>query len=679
VKAFSTIPFFRILIPFLLGIGVGIAFELLTVHWAYILLPALGVSVLSVYGSLFKRQVLLLLLLGDLFLFFFGARLVEENRIVKQELFYGNQFRADQENTLIAVLDELPVKKEKFIKCSVTVLKIKRDSGYVSARGRLISYIRRSSKDSLLKAGMVLLMRSNLLELQGPKNPGEFNYRNYLSNRQIHFTTFVDSGAYVPLPGPKVLNPVWETGLACKQYILEQLKKSPLSETSYAICAALLTGYDDEIDRSVMESFSHSGTLHVLSVSGLHTGLIYLALGFLFDLADRKRKYKLLRFFLISGVLWFFALITGFSSPVLRAVIMFNLLGLGRIFFRNDIRNQVNILCVSAFMLLCYDPFFITDVGFLLSYFALFGLIYFQPKLAAPWQPRQPAVNMLWQSITASVAATLSTLPLTLFYFKQFPLWFFVCNVVVVPATFVMLLLALLVVLKLSLAAVLINYLVDWLVSFIGLFNSERYGFIDRIDFNLMDAIYLSLLIVLASAALRARSYRLVVAGLCLLICWQVNAFLSSYTAKQQSGLSVYQAGRESARSLKNKSEALVNPLSPANYNYHIKPHVTSFNNASLSVRDFNYVRSGDQSVLVLHQPRHWPAADLKEITTLIIGNNFVLTEAELSGFQKLRCIVADGSNNTRTIQKTSELCRKFGIGFYDTKSSGAYLLSLDR
>lgn len=679
MKAFSTIPFFRILIPFLSGIAAGIAFASTYIHWAFALLPAIGVSVLTFYKPAFKNKAFLLLLFADLFLFFFGWRLVDENRITNQNTFYGHYLHSGQAEVLMAVVDDLPVKKQKFMKCSMTVLKIKQDSGYAPVRGRLIAYIRRSSKDSLLDAGNVLLMHTLPSALQNPKNPGEFDYRNYLSNRQVHYTAFVDSGAYAPLPGNTALNTIWQAGLACKQYILQQLKQSPLSETSYAICAALLTGYDDEIDRAVMESFSHSGTLHVLSVSGLHTGLIYLALGFLFDLADRKRKYKLLKFVLISGVLWFFALITGFSSPVLRAVIMFNLLGLGKIFFRNDYRNQVNILCVSAFMLLCYDPFFITDVGFQLSYFALFGLIYFQPRLAALWKPLRWHVNMLWQSITASVAATISTLPLTLFYFKQFPLWFFVCNLVVVPATFVLLLLALLVVLRLHVGAVLINYLVDWLVRFIGLFNSERYGFIDRIDFNLTDAIYLSLLLIIASAALQSRSYKLVVSALCLLICWQLSAFTASYMAKQQSLFSVYQAGHTSARSLKNKNQAVVSPLAPADFNYHLKPHITAFNHADLSVCDFNYVESGDQSLLVLHQPGRWPVIDIKRVTTLVLGNNFKLTAADLSGFQKLKNVVADGSNNTRSIQKARDLCRKFGINFYDTKSSGAYVMSLDR
>src|SRR6476620_11471941 len=140
----------------------------------------------------------------------------------------------------------------------------------------------------------------------------------------------------------------WQAGLSCKEFVLKSLKEGGLSAEAYGICAALLTGYDADIDSGIMEAFSHSGTLHVLSVSGLHTGLIYLVLSFLFDLADRRKNRKLLKFLFITFFLWGFALVAGFSAPVLRAVIMFNLLGFGKIFFRAGARHQVNILCVSA-------------------------------------------------------------------------------------------------------------------------------------------------------------------------------------------------------------------------------------------------------------------------------------------------------------------------------------------
>ena len=149
-------------------------------------------------------------------------------------------------------------------------------------------------------------------------------------------------------------------------------------------------------------------------------------------------------------------------------------------------------------MLLIYNPLYINDIGFLLSYFALFGLIYFQPKISGLWQPTNKILNSVWQSSSASLAATLSTLPITLYFFHQFPLWFLLCNIIVVPATFVLLLLAGLLLLKLKFVSSIINFLMLWLIKFINLF-SQNNSSIELIDFTMIDVLFLTLLIVFFS------------------------------------------------------------------------------------------------------------------------------------------------------------------------------------
>ena len=510
-----------------------------------------------------------------------------------------------------------------------------------------------------------------------PKNPEEFNYKNYLNTKQIYHTAFIDSGSFVPFSDKAFTNPIWSLGLKCKSFVLKGLKESGLSDTAYSICAALLTGYDDEIDKSVIQAFSHSGTLHVLSVSGLHTGLIYLCLNFLFDLLDKKRKYKLLRFTLITLLLWFFALITGFSAPVLRAVIMFNLLGIGQIYFRGQLRNQINILLVSAFVLLCYNPFYLVDVGFQLSYMALFGLLYFQPKFDRLWQPSNLVLNYGWKSITTSLAATISTLPLTLFYFKQFPLWFFICNMVVVPATFLLLLLALFALFKVKVIVTFINVLVKYLVIFIQLFNSENSGYIDAIHFTAKDLFLLSVLIILVSVLLEYRQYKSLVFSLLVLIFWQVLSLFESYSLKQKSGLTVYHIRKGHGVSVKNKSQLSLSVSDTNSFDFHIKPHLTSLNYPTIEYKEFNLVKSTNTYILFLNRPGFWPKMNYSEIKTLVISNNFAVSEHDLLPFKNLKTLVADASNNRQTVTNALELSRKFGFSFYNIKYEGAYLSEL--
>ena len=676
-KAFTNIPFFRILIPFVLGLLLAISSSPNSSNifvFILLILIALVLKFLKTQSTFTKRMFLVCL---DVFFFLFAINLVSITNSSKQTNYYGNYLKKDSASFFIATINDLPVNKEKFVKCELTVNEIKTNSEYKKVKGTIIAYFKKSTNDSVLKAGTTLLINAKLLDVNAPQNPFEFDYKNYLYNKQIYHTAFVDVGAYDLLSTPMQLNAIWYSGLLMKQSILQKLKESALNENAYGICAALLTGYDDEIDKQVVEAFSHSGTLHVLSVSGLHTGLIYLVLSFMFDLIDKKRKYKIIKFLLITLLLWGFALITGFSAPVLRAVIMFNLLGFGKIFFRTDSRNQINILLVSAFLLLCYNPFFITDVGFLLSYFAMFGLLYFQPKLVLLWKPNNGIQNWLWQGTTASFAATLSTLPLTLFYFKQFPLWFFVCNLILVPASFVILILAFFIVLKFGFAAIFINHLTNWLIGFISFFNSSKFGFIDGVDFDFMDALFLSFLIITFSIFLNTKAYKQIVFCFVLFIVWQFYGLFSSFTAKNQSMFVVYQINKTNMALIKNKTNSVLNQFDSTQFNYHVKPHIISFNNSAFSVNDFNYFEMNNKRVLVLNKRNHWPAISNAKIDYLVLANNFNLSSAELEGFTSLKAIIMDGSNNNHSIKKSEELSRKFDIELIKTKQTGAYILNL--
>lgn len=616
------------------------------------------------------------MLCADLILFLFGATLVYQKDITRSETYYGNLVNSDTTVSFIACLNDLPVKKEKFTKCELTLKEIKQGNSFKACTGAVIAYFKHG-KHSELKAGQTYLIKAKLIELSPPKNPYEFDYRRYLNQKQIYHTIFLDTFSYVSLPLANKINPVWNFGLTCKEFILKRLKNSSLDSTSYAICAALITGYDDEIGRSVMDAFSHSGTLHVLSVSGLHTGLIYLGLNFFFNLFDPKRRYKLTRLLFITLSLWFFALLTGFSAPVLRAVIMFNLLGFGKIYFRARYKHQLNILLVSAFILLIYNPFLISDIGFLLSYFALFGLLYFQPRFSELWQPENKFVESLWQSLTASFAATLSTLPITLFYFKQFPIWFFICNLVVVPATFLILILAVFVVFKLNIFAIMINYCVGFLIAFIELFNARDVGFIDNIHFGFTDMVFSSLLIILLSIAFQYRSYAQVLQSILILLSWQVFSLADSFQAKNESLLSVYNVKKKQAVSVKNKKSLCLNNVEAAVFNFNVKPHVNSFNYATIDSKQFNFVVSKNQSILFLSRPGFWPDIKFSSVTTLILSNNFKLKKEDLQAFKNLKTLVSDGSNNNYVAAKTEELSRNFGISFYNTKQRGAYLQAL--
>jgi competence protein ComEC len=667
MKAFTNIPFFRILIPFILGILTAILVEVPTLSSGYFFLLLIPINFLKVYQPGNKTYKWLFLIFTDVFLFSFAMHSVQLKDLSKQKSLYSHVATSDSLITFIAAINDVPLEKETFIKCELSLLEVRSDTSYLPCKGTVLAYFKKSENLMSLKPGQTLLVKTKLQDVSEPKNPFEFNYKNYLINKQIYHTAYLDSNQYVSLPISGAINPVWLLGLNCKAFLLKQLKNSRLTKNAFGICAALITGYDNDIDKSVMQAFSHSGTLHVLSVSGLHTGLIYLALNFLFNFIDRKKKYKLSRLIFITVFLWFFALITGFSAPVLRAVIMFNLLGFGRIYFRAKYAHQLNILLVSAFILLVYNPFFIMDVGFLLSYFALFGLLYLQPKFAQLVESKNKFFDYFWQSITASLAATISTLPITLFYFKQFPLWFFVCNIVVVPATFIILILTLLLIIKLNFVTIILNAVVAFLIWFINLLDKKNLGYIDSIHFNLLDVVFLTALLIFLALAFQYRSFKQSVISLIVLLVWQIVSVWESARVKNESLLTVYNIRNSSVFSLKNKTLVSLSTSHHSAYDYSIKPQLNSF----------NYIKKDVQGILFLNKPNFWPDINYSEVTTLILANNFKITKQDLKKFKHLETIVGDASNNNYSLARMEELSRNFGLNFHNTKYKGAYLLEL--
>ena len=672
----SNIPFLRLLIPLISGILFAIHLRV-SFPGSSIYFALAGALLLAVYFRIQKRK-LVFLIVGDIWLFAFGIQLVQVNNTQQTRTYYGNQLKGNSKVKLIAVIDELPEVKAKHVKLHLRMKKIVSAQSLEPFEGNLLAYVKKSKKSLSLKAGESIFFVAQLQEIEAPKNPEEFDYRTYLFNRQIYHSAFIDSSNFVTLSVSGQMPLIWQFALSCKAAIVERYKCIGLTEEAQSICSALVTGYDSDIEQSIVQSFSHSGTLHVLSVSGLHTGLIYLLVGFIFDFFDRKKQFRLTKLILVTVLLWLFALVSGLSAPVLRAVIMFNLLGFGKMYFGHNQKNQLNILFASAFILLVFNPYYISDIGFLLSYFALFGILYFEPRISSMWRPKYRINAWIWKSTSVSFAATLSTLPLTLFYFKQFPYWFFIANLVVIPVTFLLLVLALLALVKLAWLSGFINYVVKILLAFINLFNNTEYAYADRINFNFSDALWVSLFIVFITLGLSRRSYRFVVTALIVLVFWNFNALLLAIHTQSKIQFIVYDIKRESAFALKNRNSLIYFLSDSAHYHFKLKPHFISLLNPHEKVQRFNRISYGTNQILLLQTPHFWPKASVNKVKTVVVSNNFKLSEKDFERFGNLEQVIVDHSNNSRVVREIEELCRKFGVSLYNTGKKGAFLKTLE-
>ncbi|MDR1763630.1 MAG: ComEC/Rec2 family competence protein [Dysgonamonadaceae bacterium] len=254
----------------------------------------------------------------------------------------------------------------------------------------------------------------------------------YLRRQKIAARAFVKSGNWEILPEKSGFNLVF-TALKCRRVLLERLRKICSDEQKFAVASALMLGYTGELDAETRQTFAATGSSHILSVSGLHVSIVYGILFFLFSFLGNSRKAQITRQLIILPIVWAFAFICGLGPPVVRAAIVLTMLGLG---FSLLLRSfSVNNLSQAAFFMLLYNPLYLFNIGFQLSFAATYAILIINPALQSLVQSRNPLVNYAWQLSSVSVSAQLGTAPLSLYYFGQFPLLFLATNLFAIPLT----------------------------------------------------------------------------------------------------------------------------------------------------------------------------------------------------------------------------------------------------
>lgn len=302
--------------------------------------------------------------------------------------------------------------------------------------GRLLVYADRDSL-STLRVGQQLILEGRISRIRPPYNPGAFDFSRYMRVQNIYFQAFCGVNDYRILTGPSSGRiSLWTARQQRKGVAV--LREHLSNDEAFGVGAALILGSRSGLDEGIREAYSQTGAMHVLAVSGLHVGMVALFLGYLLRrIRLRDRNVEWLKLAVQVGGIWGFALLTGASPSVLRAAGMFTMLILGVRLRRYA--NIYNTLAASAFLLLCFRPFMLMELGFQLSYLAVLGIVYFQPRLYRLWYVPSPAGRWVWKLVCVSLAAQITTLPISLYYFHQFPVYFWLSGLVVVPAAMLIL------------------------------------------------------------------------------------------------------------------------------------------------------------------------------------------------------------------------------------------------
>ncbi len=371
--------------------------------------------------------------------------------------------------------------------------------------------------------GDVLLVAASPVPIPANLFPGGFDYARYSSFRQIYRQSFVKQ-AGVRIVGYDHAYLLHRVSARVRNFGEQAIGKYMMKPQSRAVLSALVLGVKDHLDDELLYSFSATGAMHVLAVSGLHVGILYVIISMLLKPVEKLNRGPWLAAGISLLILWLYAFVTGLSPSVLRSAVMFSVVVIAKVSQRKS--NIYNTLAFSAFLLLIFDPFLITSVGFQLSYLAVLGIVFFQPRISHWYEPPNSFIRYLWDLGCVAIAAQLGTFILGLLYFNQFPVYFLLSNLIVIPVSGFLLGggLLLIVISVLEFLANWVGFALDWVIwamnELLRIVAYLPFSTIYQIQISAPEASLLCILILLISFFLLSGRRRLLLMAVLSSAIW---------------------------------------------------------------------------------------------------------------------------------------------------------------
>lgn len=453
------------------------------------------------------------------------------------------------------------LKQKKRVSTTLQISQINGKKGV----GKLLVYFSKRDSQINYQVGDVISIEGNIQLLNDNANPRSFNYKEYLKYKGIDAQIFLKDGQH-RLIRTGELNILYETAVGIRKWALSIFEHRLKDKDQLATACAMVLGYKNHLSDELYTSFSETGAVHVLAVSGLHVGIICMIFIFLFNrIKNESVVFKLLKLITLLSVVWIYALVTGASPAVLRAAVMFSFILIGRLWFKGA--NIYNILAFSALIILTYDPYLLFQLSFQFSYLALISIVFFQPYIERWYETKHWVTTKICQLTSVSIAAQILIFPISIFYFHQFPTYFILSGVAAVfLATFILglglLLLALSGVPTIGdIISVAYSKLLEVFIKIISSIQSLPFNNVDGIYVSKLSVIILYVFIGISMLLIswKPKTYKDVfqqkltrkhvaklILGACIILLFSNNLFFE-YRVKNQLELIVYDISQNTA------------------------------------------------------------------------------------------------------------------------------------
>jgi competence protein ComEC len=683
-------PFVKIVLALIIGIGVQwyfnppIVFTLCTAGFSLFgLLSYFFLPVFKKYKLAQMSGVLVILLF-----FSAGAIITFKKDIRSNNMWLGHQYTAG--NSLVITIGEPLVEKTKSYKTIGEVNYILKGGKAIPVKGKVLIYFK---KDSLcnFSYGDQIVINKPIQEIKNSGNPGAFDYKQYSLFQGITHQVYLKENE-VALSPTKNIDAFWNKIYNWRVYILSILRKYITSEKELGLAEALLIGYKNDLEQSLVQSYTNTGVVHIIAISGLHLGLIYWLLGLLCKPLLKSKKLKWIRPIIIISGLWAFSFLAGAQPSILRSALMFTCIVLGDSFGRKS--SIFNTISISAFILLCINPFWLWDVGFQLSYAAVLSIIIFMRPIYNWFFFKNKILDFLWKMNAVTLAAQILTVPLGIYHFHQFPTLFFLTNFLAVPLSSVILLgeILLCFIFWIPPAAKVVGKILEWLIQTMNIYIEK----IETISFSLWDGLQISIpqsiLLLLFGIGI---SYWLMEKSTTALK-WSLISVagfigLRSYSFIQrnkQQKIIVYNVPQKTAidfidggtYQFLGDSDLLKNDFAR---NFHLKPsrilqRINNKKGLSIFYQHKNYIQFGHKKMIWVNEAISFQPTPTKPIIdVLVISKNPRLYIKNIAEQLSIKQVVFDGSVPAWKTKYWKKDCDSLHIPWHDVSINGAFVMHL--
>ena len=669
---------FRICISIIIGITLGFYWKL-PVEGLFF--PGIIIFALFVFAFFRGRRLLVpdifYGLTSGLILAFLALLTVSIQLPENDPNHYSNILAADSDSPTV-LTGEISEKLKPGLFQDRYILSVK-SIDHRKAEGKILLNISKDSENQQFFPGDQLMIPAAYSEINKPLNPYQFDYARYMRNLKVYGQINIDRTKVL-----QIGNSGWgltETAGNLREKIINELRKYNFNAEELAIIQALLLGQRQEISQETYNNYAAAGVIHILAVSGLHVGIILLLLNRLLQPIERIRFGKRGKTLLLILLLWGFALLAGMSPSVVRAVGMFSFIAIGMQLNRRS--SVLNALFTSLIILLLINPYYLFQVGFQLSYLAVFSIVLIQPALESLYAPKFKVIKYFWSILTVTVAAQIGVLPVSLFYFHQFPGLFFISNLVILPFLGILLGVGILVMILAvfdvlpEIVAGFYGTMISWLNDFVALVASKEAFIFNEISFSitlLIAAYFLVLSLILLLKKFRFNNIFIFLTAIAILQIAFIHERSSEGTEEgiifHKSRNTIIAFSENGKLKLHHNLDSSIDSLSLLK-NYKTAKNFKSIESSELK----NLYNFQQKKILVIDSSAVYTIPDYKPDVILLINSPKINLDRLLQLYDP-KVIVADGSNFRSYIDRWEATVLKNKIPFHATGEKGAFILN---